>query len=83
MTFVDICKCVVFFFFLNHASKIKEKVKLHSGNPKMRLNPKDENNTKDVDSIAGWGTTIPHTLGQLGPHVTATKPTCSGASCQG
>lgn len=49
----------------------------------MRLNPKDENNTKDVDSIAGWGTTIPHTLGQLGPHVTATKPTCSGASCQG
>ena len=63
------------FFFLNHASKIKEKVKLHSGNPKMRLNPKDENNTKDVGSIAGWGTTI--------PHVTATKPTCSGVSCQG
>ena len=26
----------------------------------MRLNPKDENNTKDVGSIAGWGTTIPH-----------------------
>ena len=28
----------------------------------------------DVGSIPGWGTKIPHAVGQLSPHTTTTEP---------
>ena len=36
-------------------------------------------NAGDVVSIPGWGTKIPHAMGQLSPHTATTEPTLSGA----
>ena len=36
-------------------------------------------NAGDSGSIPGWGTSIPHAMGQLSPQTAATEPTCSGA----
>ena len=33
----------------------------------------------DVGSISGWGTKIPHAVGQLSPCATTTEPAHSGA----
>ena len=36
-------------------------------------------NAGDAGSIAGWGTKLPHAVGQLSPRAAATVPTRSGA----
>ena len=33
-------------------------------------------NARDMGSIPGWGTRIPHAAGQLSPHTTATELMC-------
>ena len=36
-------------------------------------------NAGDAGSIPGWGTKIPHAVGQLSPRAATTEPTHSGA----
>ena len=42
------------------------------GGPVVKNPP---SNAGDVGLIPGWGTKIPHAMGQLSPHATTTEPT--------
>ena len=46
------------------------------GDPVVKNSP---SNLGDMGSVPGWGTKIPHAVGQLTLYTTATKPTHSGA----